>query len=88
MVSANFDSPWPSARDLQLPSWTSPDLEILVRDDSSRSTVGLDAAIIQFQLCIKEAKTLSASYLPSNIHYDLDAMQPKWFIEVKNVCYS
>lgn len=27
----------------------------------------------------------SASYLPSNIRQDFDAMQPKWFIEVKNV---
>ncbi|SDW55226.1 hypothetical protein SAMN05216317_10783 [Nitrosomonas eutropha] len=25
----------------------------------------------------------SASYLPSNIRQDFDAMQPKWFIEVK-----
>lgn len=25
----------------------------------------------------------SASYLPSNIRTDFDAMQPKWFIEVK-----
>ena len=25
----------------------------------------------------------SASYLPSNIRYDFDDMQPKWFIEVK-----
>ena len=24
----------------------------------------------------------SASYLPANIRYDFDAMQPKWFIEV------
>lgn len=27
----------------------------------------------------------SASYLPSNIREDFHAMQPKWFIEVKNV---
>lgn len=27
----------------------------------------------------------SASYLPSNVRYDFDAMQPKWFIEVKGV---
>lgn len=26
----------------------------------------------------------SASYLPSNIRQDFEAMQPKWFIEVKN----
>ncbi|WP_320366891.1 hypothetical protein [Aquabacterium sp.] len=26
----------------------------------------------------------SASYLPSNIRQDFDAMQPKWFIEVKD----
>ncbi|UCJ14865.1 hypothetical protein K5Q02_13375 [Pseudomonas sp. MM211] len=26
----------------------------------------------------------SASYLPSNIRQDFDAMQPKWFIEVEN----
>lgn len=26
----------------------------------------------------------SASYLPSNVRTDFDAMQPKWFIEVKN----
>lgn len=26
----------------------------------------------------------SASYLPSNIRQDFDAMKPKWFIEVKN----
>ncbi|MFT0635826.1 hypothetical protein ACMFY5_27585 [Pseudomonas sihuiensis] len=26
----------------------------------------------------------SASYLPSNIRQDFDAMQPKWFIEVLN----
>ena len=26
----------------------------------------------------------SASYLPSNIRQDFDAMQPKWFIEVAN----
>ena len=26
----------------------------------------------------------SASYLPSNIRQDFDAMQPKWFIEIKN----
>ncbi|THF54305.1 MAG: hypothetical protein E8F57_05945 [Methylophaga nitratireducenticrescens] len=26
----------------------------------------------------------SASYLPANIRTDFDAMQPKWFIEVKN----
>ncbi len=26
----------------------------------------------------------SASYLPSNVRYDFEAMQPKWFIEVIN----
>ena len=26
----------------------------------------------------------SASYLPANMRTDFDAMQPKWFIEVKN----
>lgn len=26
----------------------------------------------------------SASYLPSNVRQDFEAMQPKWFIEVKN----
>lgn len=26
----------------------------------------------------------SASYLPSNIRQDFDAMQPKWFIELEN----
>ena len=27
----------------------------------------------------------SASYLPSNVRTDFDDMQPKWFIEVKNL---
>ncbi|MEO9273884.1 hypothetical protein ABFY09_03410 [Marinomonas sp. 5E14-1] len=27
----------------------------------------------------------SASYLPSNVRIDFDDMQPKWFIEVKNL---
>lgn len=27
----------------------------------------------------------SASYLPSNISQDFDAMQPKWFIKVEHV---
>jgi hypothetical protein len=26
----------------------------------------------------------SASYLPSNVRHDFEAMQPKWFIEVIN----
>lgn len=26
----------------------------------------------------------SASYLPSNLRQDFDAMQPKWFIEIEN----
>ncbi|NYT63802.1 hypothetical protein H0A66_15900 [Alcaligenaceae bacterium] len=26
----------------------------------------------------------SASYLPCNIRYDFDAMQPKWFIKIKH----
>ncbi|SHI15524.1 hypothetical protein SAMN04488135_110179 [Pollutimonas bauzanensis] len=30
----------------------------------------------------------SASYLPSNIRYDFDAMQLTWFIEVKDACRS
>ena len=74
-----------SAEELPFESWDAlPDLALLSIKHHQEEGKNFWHWVVFKRVCDQLFVLDSASYLPSNIRQDFDAMQPKWFIEVEN----
>ncbi|WP_409525714.1 hypothetical protein [Nitrincola sp. MINF-07-Sa-05] len=75
-----------SADEIPFESWSAlPDLALLSIKHHQEDGKNFWHWVVFKRIGGQEFVLDSASYLPSNIRTDFNAMQPKWFIEVKNV---
>jgi hypothetical protein len=75
-----------SAEEIPFKSWsTLPDLALLAINHHQEDSKNFWHWVV-FKRTDGQASVLdSASYLPSNIRTDFSEMQPRWYIEIRNV---
>lgn len=74
-----------SAAEMPFESWESlPDLALLSIKHHQAEGKNFWHWVVFKRMCDQPVVLDSASYLPSNIRQDFDAMQPEWFIAVES----